>query len=104
MCRASRATPREEYTDDHTRRFLPESIRAWRLIEGRYRPWLPEADGRWHSRHLALAFDLEDGWATVYGRDGRRILREGEVEAERAHLRAEIAHLRRLLDERGDRS
>ena len=45
--------------------------------------------------------------ASVYTRDGRRILREGEIEEERARLREELARkdaelerLRRLLDDR----
>lgn len=94
---------------DHTRRILPEGIRAWRLVDGIgiYQPWLPDANGRWHSEQIGVAISLEEDWASVYARDGRRILREGEVEAElarsreeRASLRAEIERLRRLLGER----
>ena len=96
----ARAGIAEYLTLDHTRRFLPEGIRAWRLVEGRYRPWLPDANGRWQSQQVAVAIGLEDDWATVYGRDGHRILREGQVETEHARLRAEVAHLRRLLGER----
>jgi hypothetical protein len=84
---------------DPTGTILPEGIRAWRLVEGGYRPWSPEADGCWHSRQIAVAIGLEGVWATVYTRDGRRLLREGEVEQERAQLRAEVERLRRLLDE-----
>ena len=91
---------------DPTGAFLTEGIRAWRLEGGVYRPWSPDADGRWHSRQLALAIGLEGAWATVYTRDGQRVLREGEVEVERAQLREELARrdaelerLRRLLDE-----
>ena len=47
--------------------------------------------------------------ATVYTRDGRRMLREGEIERERARerekrdrLREELERLRRLLHERGE--
>ena len=80
--------------------FLPEGIRAWRLVGGVYHPWSPGADGRWHSEQVAVAIGLEGIWATVYTRDGRRILREGEVERELAQLREELEQLRRRLDER----
>ena len=76
---------------DPTGTILPEGIRAWRLVEGVYRPWSPDADGRWHSRQIAVAIGLEGVWATVYTRDGRRLLREGEVEQERARLAEELA-------------
>lgn len=99
---------REYLTYDQGRSFAPEGIRAWRLVDGRYQPWLPDADGRWRSETIGVAFALEDDDLIVYTRDGRRMLREGEVEAERQRLRAamtqaeaELARLRRLLAERG---
>ncbi len=76
---------------DPTGTILPEGIRAWRLVDGVYHPWSPDADGRWHSRQIAVAIGLEGTWATVYTRDGRRLLREGEVEQERARLAEELA-------------
>jgi hypothetical protein len=93
----ARAGVLEYLTIDYTRRILAEGIRAWRLVSGVYQPWLPDADGRWQSQQIGIAIGLEEDWATVYTRDGLRILREGEVEAERASLRAEIERLRRLL-------
>jgi hypothetical protein len=101
----ARAGIAEYLTIDHTRRFLPEGIRAWRLVDGVYQPWLPDGDtrdsgsGRWQSQQIPIAIGLEDDWATVYRRDGDRILREGQVEAEHARLRAEVERLRRLLGE-----
>lgn len=85
---------------DHTRRLLPEGIRAWWLVDGSYQPWLPDANGRWQSQQIGVAISLEDDGVAVYTLDGLRILREGEVEVERASLRAEIERLRRLLGER----
>jgi hypothetical protein len=92
---------------DYTRRILPEGIRAWRLVNGLYQPWLPDTNGRWQSQQIGIAICLEEDWATVYTRDGQRILREGEIEVaraiareENASLRAEIERLRRLLAER----
>lgn len=72
--------------------FVPEGLRGWRLVDGVYQPQPLGPDGRWHSAQIAVAIGLEGIWATVYTPDGRRLLREGEVEAE-------IARLRRLLDE-----
>jgi len=98
---------REYLTMDPTGNFLPEGIRAWRLRDGAYRPWQAGPDGRWHSEQIAAAFGLEGLLAGVYGPDGNRMLREGEVERTLAHERqrraaaeAEIERLRRLLGEK----
>ncbi len=97
---------REYLTLDPTGAFTPEGIRAWRLAGDVYHPWTPDVDGRWRSQEIDVAFGLEGVLATVYTRDGRRMLHEGEVEEERARARAELARrddelaeLRRLLDE-----
>ncbi len=87
----ARAGVREYLTLDPASEFVPEGIRAWRLDDGVYQPWLPEADGRWHSARIDVAISLEGVMAAVYTRDGRRILREGEGEVERARLREELA-------------
>jgi hypothetical protein len=95
----------EYLTLDYTGQYIPEGIRAWRLVNGIYRPWEPEANGRWQSARFPFAIGIEDGWAGVFTPDGRRIVREGEVEAELARRDAEIERqdaeierLRRLLD------
>lgn len=122
----AQAGVREYMALDPLGAFMPERIRAWRLEEGVYRPWEPNAEGRWHSTQIPIALGLEGLLATVYTRDGRRMLREGEIEAERARAdeaqaradeaqawaRAELARkdaelerLRRLLDEqRGEQA
>ncbi len=123
------ARVQEYLTLDPTGLFLPEGVRAWRLTEGAYRSWEPEADGRWHSQQIEVAIGVEGVMVAVYTHEGHRILREGEVEAERARLQrdmeaerarlqrdmeaerarlneelvhrdAEVERLRRLLDER----
>jgi Uma2 family endonuclease len=76
---------------DPTSAFVPEGGRAWRLQEGAYRPWEPDENGRWQSTQIPLAIGLEGMLATVYTRDGRRMLREGEIEAERERMREEVA-------------
>ncbi len=82
---------REYLTLDPTGAYAPEGIRAWRLTGGLYQPWMPDADGRWTSQEIGVAFALEGTLATVYADDSRRMLREGEVEQERARMRAELA-------------
>jgi Uma2 family endonuclease len=91
---------REYLTIDPTHTLLESGIRAWRLVEGVYRPWEPDAGGRWQSEEIAVAIGLEGTLATVYTRQGKRVLHEGEVEEELARLRAEVERMRRLLDER----
>ena len=93
----------EYLTLDITGQYVPEGIRAWRLTNGIYRPWEPEANGRWQSAKFAFAIGLEEGWGSIFTRDGRRIVREGEAEAALARRDAEIERLRHLLDARQGR-
>ncbi len=104
----ARAGVREYLTLDPTGHFLPEGIRAWRLVGDAYRPWERSADGRWHSEQIGVAIGLEGVMATVFAHDGRRMLREGEVveelerrDVELQRTRAEVEQLRRLLDKQG---
>ncbi|HEV7215667.1 MAG TPA: Uma2 family endonuclease [Chloroflexota bacterium] len=75
----ARAGMREYLTLDPAYRYAPEGGVGWRLVDGEYRPWRREIDGRWLSQTLPLAFGLEGARAAVYAADGRRFLREGEV-------------------------
>jgi hypothetical protein len=79
--------------------FLPEGIRAWRLSDGIYEPWLPEPNGRWRSAEIGVSIGLEGVQATVYDADGCPQLREGQIGRELARRDAELAELRRLVDE-----
>ena len=63
---------------------MPEGGRAWRLENGVYEPWKPDADGRWRSVQIDVAIGLEGAMVTVYTRAGGRQPREGEVGAELA--------------------
>lgn len=107
----ARAGVREYLALDPTGAFSAERVSAWRLEDGVYRPWYPDGDGRWQSAEIAVAFGLEGVLATVYTRDGQRMLREGEIQqelarqqaataAELARQQAEIERLHRLLEER----
>ncbi|HEV7213661.1 MAG TPA: hypothetical protein VGP33_00955, partial [Chloroflexota bacterium] len=71
---------REYLTLDPAYRYAPEGGLGWQLVEGVYRPWRREANRRWQSQGLPLAFGLEGTRAAVYASDGHRFLREGEVE------------------------
>ncbi len=107
----ARAGVREYLTLDPTGAYLPERGRGWRLVDGVYRRWEPDADRRWQSVEIAVAIGLEGALATVYTHTGERQLREGEIAEERARTREELARkdaeleeLRRRLDElRGER-
>jgi Uma2 family endonuclease len=86
--------------------FLKERLIGWRLVEGAYRRWEPDDDGRLHSAQLHLAFHLEGVLAVVSLPDGRRMLHEDDVEEELARRDEELARkdeelarLRRLLGE-----
>ena len=90
---------------DPTRRYAPDGGKGWRLVEGVYRPWEREQDGRWASRTLPLAFGLEGARAAVYTAGGRRLLREGEVErrldlevSERRRAETQLAEERRRAE------
>jgi hypothetical protein len=78
---------REYLTLDPTGVYLPEQGRGWRLLEGVYQPWERDSAGRWHSETIGAAFGVTGAQVNVYSREGRRILHEGEVEAELARLR-----------------
>ena len=95
----ARAGVREYLVLDPTGEFLPELGRAWRLEEGVYRPWNPDAAGRWRSDEIAVAVGMEGGMAAVYTLDGRRQLREGEVAHELARTNDELNELRRLVEQ-----
>lgn len=85
---------------------LPEYGRGWRLDGEHFVRWRPDAQGRWRSAQFPLAIGTEGIEVAVYGPDGRRQWREGEhtleymrQQAEMQRQQAEIAELRRRLDE-----
>jgi hypothetical protein len=77
--------------------YRPEQGRSWRLDGGEYRPWRPERPGRWRSEQLVVVIALEGAMVAVYGPDGRRQLREGEVGPELARRDQELARQRAEL-------
>ena len=98
----ARAGVREYLVLDPTGGYVPEVGRGWRLMGGVYRPWAPDEAGRWRSEGIGVAIGVEGGLAAVYGTDGRRKLREGEVDAGLAvqHAEGARAALRRLARHR----
>ena len=77
----------------------PEGGKGRQLAEGVNRPWRREADGRWLSQGLPLAFGLEGARAAVYARDGHRFRREGEVERTRQEQQLALQERDRRLAE-----
>ncbi len=86
----ARAGVREYLALDTSGAFTGSDGCGWRLDGGAYRPWERGADGRWSSEQIDVAISLEGVWATVYTRDGQRMLREGEVQAALARKDAEV--------------
>jgi hypothetical protein len=78
-------------------RYAPEGGTGWRLVQGVYRPWEREQDGRWASQEMPLAFGLEGARAAVYALDGHRFLREGEVERTLQERDRQLAEQERRL-------
>jgi Putative restriction endonuclease len=109
----ARAGVREYLTLDPTGVYLPEQGQGWRLVEGVYQPWERDGEGHWQSETIAAAFGVAGIKVSVYSREGRAMLREGEVEAELverdaklaerdaklAEMAVELARLRQLLGE-----
>jgi hypothetical protein len=90
----ARGGVREYLTLDPTDAFADyraEQGRAWRLEHGVYRPWRPERPGCWRSEQLGVVIALEGAMVAVYGPDGRRQLREGEVTRELARRDEQLA-------------
>ena len=87
----ARAGVAEYLVLDPTGGMLPERGRGWRLVDGAYQPWLPDARGRWHSAQIPMAFGVEDGLAAAYGARDRRKLREGEVDEALARRDQDLA-------------
>jgi Uma2 family endonuclease len=77
---------------DPTGDIIPERVRAWRMgDEGVYVAWLPEADGRWHSRALGISFAPLGLLLRVYGPDGELVPNNEDMDALLAASRREAA-------------
>jgi hypothetical protein len=98
---------------DPTGLLLPAPARAWRLVEGQFQVWEPDAGGIWWSEQIPVGFGVADESALVYDRMRQPQPREGEItamlthertmlaseRAERERQEAENAKLRRRLEE-----
>ncbi len=87
----ARAGVREYLVVDPTGEILPQQARGWRLDDGKYRLWNPDATGRWRSEQIEVCIGVEGAMAAVYTRDGRRQPRSGEVTRELARQESELA-------------
>lgn len=76
---------------DPTGDLIPELIRAWRIgVHGFYEPWLPEADGRWHSA-LGISFAPEGVQLRLYDAQGQLIPNNEDMDDILAASEAELA-------------
>jgi Putative restriction endonuclease len=79
--------------------YMETPLCAWQLVDGQYQDAALDSDGIWWSNELPLGIGFPDGQAAVYNRARRRQLREGEISTFVAQQQAEIAELRRRLDD-----
>jgi Uma2 family endonuclease len=85
---------------------LPEPLMAWRLRDGVYAPWVPDADGWWHSTALDVALQPGRPLMRVRDRDGvelapSSVVRQQTRELERQRVALEEL-VRRYRDRFGD--
>jgi Uma2 family endonuclease len=87
---------REYFLYDPTADYLRPPLQGYRLADEKYAPIVAEAGGRLHSEELGLWLQLEDSdLVLVDNLTGERQLTEAEA------AQAEVARLRRKLDEHG---
>jgi Uma2 family endonuclease len=79
--------------------YLQTTGRAWRLLDEKFHVWAPDSDGIWWSEEIPVGFKAADGGITVFDQARQPQLREGEVREALARKEAEIAALRRRLEE-----
>jgi Uma2 family endonuclease len=75
---------------------LSAPLLGWRLEGEQYVPWLPDAEGWWHSASLGVSFRPAPPFLDIRDRDGSRVERSSELrrrlqELEQARIVAEEA-------------
>ena len=84
---------------------LPEPLMAWRLLEGVYAPWRPEADGWWYSASLNVSFRPGHPLMRVRDTDGVELAPSGLVRRRARELELQLAaEQQRLAEEEGRRT
>jgi len=77
---------------DPTREWLGTAVKAWHATARGFEAWLPDRDGRWHSRELGISFQVDGMLLRVVDAEGvvmphiaefGRLLREQQREADR---------------------
>ena len=56
---------------DIGREYMPEHVRALRLLGGRWVRWLPTPEGRWESARLGVSFAFDGMYLRVHDAAGR---------------------------------
>jgi len=82
--------------------FLDPPCQGWRLVEGKPRPWLPDAEGRFHSA-LGVAFQAEGMRLRVLDRQMRPIPFRNERAAAMANHQRELERQRLAQQEELER-
>lgn len=92
---------------DPRQEFLPGQVRAWRRVGPEVREWLPDAEGRYHSAALAIAFvpdgqllrvlDPQGAPVPYWFEDAEEARRTRELEREMAFQAREMAFQAREL-------
>ncbi len=93
----------EEYIIvDYAQQYMPEYVRALRLVEGRWTRWPTTPEGRWESPALGVSFEFDDPYLRVRDAVGRLKPLPHEADAvilaQEAALAERGAALRRLRD------
>ncbi|HVA89401.1 MAG TPA: Uma2 family endonuclease [Chloroflexota bacterium] len=78
---------------DPTSEYLGTQVRAWRATPRDFAPWMPETNGRWHSRVLDLSFRPEGLLLRVFDCDGSLVPTFDEQERRIAELEAKLRSL-----------
>jgi len=98
------AWPLPEYlVFDPTGAYLPNQVRAWRVVESRAREWRPDAAGRYRSRTLGISFRPEGFFLRIFDAENQPIPFDHEkADAITRHERERAEAITRLERERAE--
>ena len=66
---------------DYGLQYMPEHVKALRLRDDRWVPWLPSPEGRWESLALGVSFSFDGLYLRVHDRAGNLLPRPYEAHA-----------------------
>jgi hypothetical protein len=87
---------------DYAKQYMPEYVRALRLVEGRWTRWPTTPEGRWESAALGVSFEFDEPYLRVRDAAGRLKPLPHEADAiivaQEAALAQQSETLQRLRD------